>query len=116
MICGESGQTLRGDMRSAYIPPFTVPIEEFPLRILIGSLHISLSAACSNRKCFSFFSILNHYLGWEALSSNVVYYLSPCDVNSLIPVLQLHRISLIERNNCPFPKTSSVLSTIPHLS
>lgn len=61
-ICRESGQTLRGSMSSAYTPPFMVAIEEFPLSILIGSLHISFSDDHSNIKCFSF-SILKHYLG-----------------------------------------------------
>jgi hypothetical protein len=47
IICRESGQNLKDNMSLAYMAPFMIPIEEFPLGILIGSLYISFSDAQS---------------------------------------------------------------------
>ena len=73
-----------------------VPIEEFPLSILIGNLHISFSDAHSNIKFF--FPFWNIILD-SKLFIIKLFTISPCSVNLLIPVLELYRINIIQRDN-----------------
>lgn len=106
-ICRESGQILRGTVSSAYRPPFTIPVEGFPLSVFL--LVILMAEPIP---ALSPTPHLNHYLGWKAIFYIVIYYLPPCNVNALVAILELHRIRLINKDNLSFPK--NIFSSFNH--
>lgn len=100
-ICRHSGQTHRCNMSSVhttsmYCPKWEISLKHFDRK----STHFFEDGDSYT----NFFSILNHYLGWEAISYKVIYYLSPCNFNPLIQVLELYKISLMKVGNFVIPK------------
>lgn len=92
-----SQDVLPGSVRSAHISPLTVPIEECPLSALIGSLHIDFSDA--HGYINNPLPVWTIVLGRKLFLRKVTCYLSPYNANPLIPVLEIHRINLIQGDN-----------------